>query len=230
MSATTRSNEVLAGTFLLLMFVSSIIAVAFAGAVGTDYNVSSNEVPEVMRLVAGNLLMHQMEIAFDLISFILLVALSGVMYLVFAPHGKLAAILGSYFLAAGGVILAVHDAFWFVFPSISVEFVLASGVRAEMLSDMGLALMLTANWTLSIGIAFMGIGILLFGLLMIRSRAVPQWQGWIGVLAGALLLTGTWLPRVDPELYVLWTILSAPVLVWEVSLGVRLLRKGVQAA
>lgn len=222
-----RANEILGGTLLLLMLASSILAVVFASTVGTTYNVKPDQVPDVLRLVADRWWMHQLEIAFDLLSFIALVALSGAMYLIFASHNRTLATLGALAMAAGGIILAIHDVLWFVFPSVAKEYVLAADFRASFLADLGMVLMLVANWCLSVGIAFMGLGILLFGILFVRSAVTSLWIGWIGVVAGVLLVAGTWLPRVDTEWYMIWTIMSAPVLVWEASLGLTLILRGV---
>lgn len=222
-----RNVERLSGVLLFLMLVTSVLGAAFAGAVGTDYNVPASEVPQVLRLVAENRNLHQLEIGFDLASFVFLIALSGAFFVLFSPLSKLLAVLGTLGLLVGGVILAVHDVFWFVFPSISQEYVVASGPKADALLEMGRVYMLTANWGLSVGIAFMGLGILAYGMLMVKSGSVPRILGWLGVIAGILLFSGTWLPRIDESLYTLWTLLSSPVLLWEIGLGFWLLKHGI---
>ncbi len=223
-----RGIERFSGILLLLMLVTSILGGVFASAVGTDYNVPADEVGAVLKLVADNQGLHQAEIGFDLASFVILVALSGALYLIFSPHHRLLALLGALGLAAGGIILAIHDIFWFVFPSVAKEFVSASGSQADVLLEIGRVIMLTANWGLSVGIAFMGLGMLAYGVLMIRSKAVLRALGWLGAIAGVLLFTGTWLPRVDVSLYSVWIALSAPVLLWEIGLGLWLLIRGTK--
>ena len=222
--------ERLSGTLLILMVVTSIMAVIFASGVGTDYNVPANEVGTVLELVADNQSLHFAEIGFDLASFVILVALSGSLYLVFTSHHRLLALLGTLGLAAGGMILAVHDIFWFVFTSIANDFVSASGSQVEVLLEMGRITMLTANWGLSVGITFMGMGMLAYGVLMIRNKVVPRALGWLGAVSGVLLFTGTWLPRFDVNLYTVWVALSAPLLLWEIGLGLWLLIKGTKQA
>ncbi|MEK6247608.1 MAG: DUF4386 domain-containing protein [Planctomycetales bacterium] len=226
----TRGIERFGGILLILMLVTSVSGAVFAGAVGTDYNVPADEVADVLQLVAGNQGLHQAEIGFDLATFVILVALSGALYLAFSPHNRLLALLGTLGLAAGGIILTVHDVFWFAFPSVAIDFVSASGSRVEVLLEIGRVTMLTANWGLSVGITFMGLGILAYGVLMIWSGAVPRGLGWLGAVAGVLLFTGTWLPRIDVGLYAAWTALAAPVLLWELGLGLWLLIKGTNQA
>jgi hypothetical protein len=210
------------------MLFTSILGAVFANAVGTDYNVPPDQVAEVLRAVAGNQGLHQTEIGFDLASYVILVALSGALYLAFSPHNRLLALLGTLGLTAGGIILATHDIFWFVFPAVANDFVSASGSQADVLLEIGRAIMLTANWGLSVGITFMGLGILAYGVLIIRSGAVLRALGWLGAVAGVLLFIGTWLPRVDVSLYAVWTALSGPVLLWEIGLSLWLLIKGTK--
>ncbi len=225
-----KSIERFNGFLLLIIVVTSVVGAAFASSVGTDYNVPADEVGAVLELVADNQGLHQAEIGFDLASYVILVALSGALYLLFSPHRRLLALLGTLGLAAGGVILAVHDIFWFVFPSVAKDFVSASGSQADVLLEIGRIIMLTANWGLSVGITFMGLGILAYGVLMIRSRAVLRALGWLGAVAGILLFIGTWLPRIDVSLYAVWTALASPLLLWEIGLGLWLLIKGTKQA
>ncbi len=225
-----RSIERFSGILIILMLVTSILAAIFASSVGTSYNVPADEVGAVLELVADNQGLHQAEIGFDLASYIILVALSGALYLVFSPHHRLFALLGALGLAAGGIILAVHDIFWFVFPSVAKDFVSASAPQASALLEMGRIIMLTANWGLSVGITFMGLGMLAYGVLMIRKKVVLHALGWLGAVAGVLLFTGTWLPRVDVSLYLVWTALAGPVLFWQLSLGLWLLLRGTKQA
>jgi hypothetical protein len=225
-----RGIERFSGILLLFIMITSILGAVFASFVGTNYNAPADEVVEVLQLVADNQGLHQAEIGFDLASFILLIALSGPLYLAFSPHNRLLAILGTLGLTSGGIVLAVHDVFWFVFASVAIDFVSASGSRAEVLLEIGRVTMLTANWGLSVGIAFMGLGILAYGILMIWSGAVLRALGWLGALAGVLLFTGTWLPRIDVGLYAVWTALAAPVLLWELGLGLWLLIMGTNQA
>ncbi len=108
-----------------------------ASGVRTDYNVPADEVCAVLELVADNQGLHQAEIGFDLASWVILIALGGALYLAFSPHHRLLALLGTLGLAAGGIILAIHDIFWFVFPSVAKDFVSASGSQAEALQAIG---------------------------------------------------------------------------------------------
>jgi hypothetical protein len=219
----------LSGVLLLLALVTSFVAAGLASGVG-EYNVAPDEVGDTLRRVADNQGLHQAEIGFDLASYVLTVALAGALYLAFSPHNQPLALLGSLGLAAGGLILAVHDIPWFVLPSVAGDFVSASGAEVVALQNTGRVVMLTANWGLSVGVTFQGLGALAYGLLIVSSKTVPRALGWLGAVAGVLLSAGVWLPRVDEDLYFVWVLLAIPYALWELGLGVWLLRRRTEEA
>jgi hypothetical protein len=219
----------LSGVLLLLALVTSFVAAGLASGVG-EYNVAPDEVGDTLRRVADNQGLHQAEIGFDLASYVLTVALAGALYLAFSPHNQPLALLGSLGLAAGGLILAVHDIPWFVLPSVAGDFVSASGAEVVALQNTGRVVMLTANWGLSVGVTFQGLGALAYGLLIVSSQTVPRALGWLGAVAGVLLSAGVWLPRVDEDLYFVWVLLAIPYALWELGLGVWLLRRRTEEA
>ena len=215
----------LSGILLLLALVTSFVAAEFAGSVG-EYNVAPDQVGDTLRRVAENQGLHQAEIAFDLISYVLTVALAGALYLAFRSLGRVLALLGSFGSAAGGLILAVHDIPWFVLPSIAQDFVSASGTEISVLQNTGRMIMLAANWGLSVGVTFLGLGILGYGILIVSSGIVPRALGWLGIVSGALFSAGVWLPRIDEGLYFIWVLLALPYALWQLGLGIWLLGKG----
>ena len=215
----------LGGILLLLALVTSFVAAGFAGSVG-EYNVAPDQVGDTLRRVAENQGLHQAEIAFDLVSYVLTVARAGALYLGASSHDRVMALLGSFGLAAGGLILAVHDIPWFALPSIAHDFVSASGVETTVLQNTGRMIMLAANWGLSVGVTFLGLGILCYGILIVSSGIVARAFGWLGIVSGALLSAGVWLPRFDEGLYFIWVLLALPYALWQLGLGIWLLGKG----
>jgi hypothetical protein len=220
--------ERLSGVLLLLVLVTSIVAAGLASAVG-EYNIAPDEVGDTLRRVANKQGLHQAEIAFDLVSYVLTVALAGALYLVFSSRNRLLALLGTLGFASAGVILAVHDIPWFVLPSVAEDFVSASGAEAVALQNTGRVVMLTANWGLSVGVTFLGLGSLAYGVLMVLTRAVPRALGWLGAVA-VLMSAGAWLPRVDENLYPAFALLAIPYMLWQLGLGIWLLLRGTREA
>jgi hypothetical protein len=226
---TKTSITRLSGILLLFALVTSFVAAGFAGSVG-EYNVAPDRVSDTLQRVANNQGLHQAEIGFDLASYVLTVALSGVLYLAFSAHDQPSALLGSLGLAAGGIILAVHDIPWFVLPSIAQDFMSASGAEIIVLQSTGRMIMLTANWGLSVGVTFLGLGILVYGILIVSSGIAPRALGWLGIVSGVLLSAGVWLPRIDEGLYFVWVLLAIPYALWQLGLGIWLLARGTAKA
>ena len=164
----------LSGVLLLLALVTSFVAAGLASGVG-EYNVAPDEVGDTLRRVADNQGLHQAEIGFDLASYVLTVALAGALYLAFSPHNQPLALLGSLGLAAGGLILAVHDIPWFVLPSVAGDFVSASGAEVVALQNTGRVVMLTANWGLSVGVTFQGLGALAYQPRQLKPEKLSAW-------------------------------------------------------
>ena len=221
-----RGIERLSGILLLLALVTSIVAAGLASSVG-EYNLAPDEVGDTLRRVANNQGLHQAEIGFDLASYVLTIALAGALYLAFSSRDRLLALLGTLGFASAGVILAVHDIPWFVLPSVAGDFVAASGAEAVALQNTGRVVMLTANWGLSVGVTFLGLGSLAYGVLVVSTRAVPRALGWLGAVA-VLMSAGAWLPRVDESLYPIFALTAIPYMLWELGLGIWLLLRGTR--
>ena len=118
-----------------------------------------------------------------------------------------------YELAPAYVISAANS------PASASILVVADTIRA-----IGILANLVGN------VLFVGIGVLLFSVAIIRTSVVPKWIGWLGVLVA---LVGGWLPLLGPAFSVLEFIgligffLS---IAWMISIGVSLLRLDESAA
>jgi len=217
----------LTGILLVTIFVISSIAAGLAGSVG-DYNIPPEEIGNLLRLIANHKELHMAEIGFDFFSYIVTAVLATALFIVFSPYSRLLALLGTVGLVSGGVILAVHDIPHFVLPWVAESFVLTNGAEAATLQYLGNVILMTAMWGLSIGVTFLGLGFSAYGVLFIKSKAVPLIFGWIGVISGILLAGGVWLPRYDESLYSLFVILASPLGLWQLVLGIWLMVKGVR--
>ena len=83
------------------------------------------------------------------------------------------------------------------------------------------------SWSTIIGATLFAVGSTLFSYLLLRGRSVPVPLAWLGLVASLLVLIGLPLELVgflgDPITSVMW----APMLVFEVVLGLWLLIRGV---
>lgn len=105
----------------------------------------------------------------------------------------------------------------------------AAGADAASLVTVGQALVATRDWTFLLGPTLMpGLNALLLGTLMYRSRLVPRVIPVLGLIGAPLLISSTIGTMFGiNELVSVWSgIATAPIFVWELSLGVWLVVKG----
>ena len=217
----------LSGIFFILLFLISAIAAALAGSVG-DYNISPDDMGVLLSLIAQHKTLHLTEIGFDFFSYIITTILAILLFITFSHHHRLFALLGTVGIVCGAVILSVHDIPHFVLPWIAESFISANGADVAALKYLGNVTLMTAMWGLSVGVTFLGLGFLAYGVLFIKSKSVPLIFGWIGVISGILISGGVWLPRYDESLYSLFVILASPLGLWQLSLGLWLIIKGIR--
>jgi hypothetical protein len=104
-----------------------------------------------------------------------------------------------------------------------------TGADEASLVAVGQSLVAVRDWTFLIGPGLMaGLNALLLGTLMYRSRLVPRIIPTIGLIGAPLLLTSVTAAFFGlNELTSVWHfIATAPIFVWELSLGIYLMVKG----
>lgn len=104
-----------------------------------------------------------------------------------------------------------------------------TGTDHASLITIGQALVGVRNWTFVLGDSLMpAVNALLLGYLLYRSRLVPRLLPTLGLIGGPLLIisTTTTLFRGDHRITALAAIATAPIFVWELSLGLWLVIKG----
>jgi hypothetical protein len=104
-----------------------------------------------------------------------------------------------------------------------------AGADATSLITTGTSLVAIHDWTVLLGQTLMpGINALLLGSLLYRSRLVPRTIPALGLIGGPLLLASTIAVLFGlHELGSVWSVIAtAPVFVWELSLGIWLVVKG----
>jgi hypothetical protein len=105
-----------------------------------------------------------------------------------------------------------------------------AGGEAESLVIAGRSLVAVRDWTFLLGPGFIcGINALLLGTLMYRSRLVPRWIPVTGLVGAPFFLAASIITSLlagDPQTTVWRAVSTAPIFVWEFSLGLYLVMKG----
>lgn len=217
----------ISGIFFIILFIISSTAAGLAGSVG-DYNISPTDIGSLLKLIADNKALHMAEIGFDFFSYIITTILAIILFITFSSYHRLYALLGTVGIICGAVILAIHDIPHFILPWIAENYIQAKGADAIALEHLGNVTLMTTMWGLSIGVTFLGLGFLSYGVLFIKTKPVPIIFGWVGLLSGIFISAGVWLPRYDESLYSLFVILASPLGLWQLALGVWLIVKGTR--
>ena len=86
------------------------------------------------------------------------------------------------------------------------------------------------NWTFLLGPGLIcGINALLLGTLMYRGRLVPRWIPLTGLVGAPFFIAATVVTSLlagNPQTTMARAITTAPIFVWELSLGLYLVIKG----
>jgi hypothetical protein len=216
----TRKTALVAGVFYIITFAASIPALFLLGPVldRSDYIVSAGSDTQV-------LLGCFLDVVTALAGIGSAVALFSV---VKRQHEG---------FALGFVTTRLMEAAFIVIGVVSILSVVTlrqnvaatAGADATSLVTVGQSLVAVRNWTFLLGPNLMaGLNALLLGTLMYRSRLVPRLIPTIGLIGGVLLLADV--IAIFFGTYGLGTpwhgIASAPIFVWELSLGIWMAVKG----
>ena len=224
---TQRTAARVAGALYLVIMANSLLAEFFlraplmvrGDAARTAQNILASE--RLFRISTVSVLMSVVG------NVILLMAL----YVVLQPINKHVALLAAFFRVAECVLFAVSAA------SDVVALRLLSGsdyLRAfetEQLQALARALISTRHDVGLIGAVFLGLGSTVFAWLWLKSRYIPRLLAAWGIFASLTLALGILTMMVFPELTsIIGPAYWAPLFIFEVTLGVWLLVKGIRAS
>jgi hypothetical protein len=215
-----RKTALVAGGFYLITFISSIPAVFLLDPVlnHSNYIVSSGADP---RVLLGCFL--------DLVNAIACIGTAVTLFPVVKRQTEA--------VALGFVTARVFEAAVIVIGVVSLLSVVTlrqnlagqAGTDDGSLVAIGQSLVAVRDWTFLLGPGFVpGVNALLLGYLMYRSGLVPRPIPVLGLIGAPLLIasaTATLFRGNDP-VTVLAAIATAPIFLWELSLGVWLVVKG----
>lgn len=212
-----RKAARLGGAFYLLTFAASIPALFLLGPVlnDADYIVSSGA---DARVILGACL--------DVVNALACIGTAVVLFPVLKRHSET--------LALGFVAARMFEAAVIAVGVLSLLTVItlrqpgATGAEAVSLRVVGQSLVALRDWTFLLGPNVMaGLNALVLGTLLYRSGLVPRVIPTLGLIGAPLLLAVTLATTLGlTEHRSAWWIVVAPIFVWELSLGVYLLRKG----
>jgi hypothetical protein len=211
-----------------LFWLSSVVAIVAALVVALRSDVAleqsalrADHIANTLTKVAASSQAHLAELVLDELSYVFIILLAPLMNAAFLRSPRVLFVVGSAMLLAGGVILAQHNAGNFCVTWMAWDHARASGLRAAAMEAAASATLLTAKWGVSLGSFFFVAGVGLYGAALRKMSPALGWSGVFASLAGLTAIPAAWC---GPDLEKVSTLLYAPVLLWEIALGVALLR------
>jgi len=208
--------RILAGILWLTSVVAALIALVIV--IVFDVSTLNPEVETTLRKIAQNSGAHIVELLFDILSGIALVAAAAPLYVIFSQYDRTLALMGSYLFVGYGIIVAVHDMENLALTWVAEAFVEASATEATALALIGQSLILTAKWGVSIFVVFILLGAFVYSYLLVANQ-LSKLVGWFGVIAGVLGLVAVPLQLIDPTLEEIGFLLFLPFLIWQFVFG-----------
>ena len=220
-----RAMERITGVIFLLVVVSLIVTIATGSDVGQ--NTDAEDFRQWLRELAENQGQHRVSVAFDLLSNVLTVAMAGAVYVVFRLHARPLALFAAFGFLAAGLTSMVIVMTGFALDSMAHEFVTASEADADIVATSARGFALVGAFGRDVGVTFIGIGILLLGILIVWSGAVYRVLGWVAIPAGVLLPLH-YLRLVNEDLVYIARAGLIATLVFLLATGIWLLVRGTQ--
>jgi Domain of unknown function (DUF4386) len=216
----TRKTALVAGMFYLITFAASIPAVFLLGPVldNADYIVSSGA---DTRVLWGCFL--------DVVNALACIGTAVALFPVVRRQNEATALgfVTARMLEAAVILIGVVSLLAVV--TLRQNLAGAPGTDTASLVTVGRSLVAVRDWTFLLGPGLMpGINALLLGSLMYRSGLVPRVIPVLGLIGAPLLIASAAaaLFRGNDPVTVLAAIATAPIFLWELSLGVWLVVKG----
>ena len=205
-----------------ILWILVVVTVFTSLAITLQYDITLNvgDMEKTLQNVAKFPIPHIIDLVFDVISNTLLIIVGVLLYFVFKKETK--ALFGSLWFIIGGSIMVIHNMGNFAVTWIARDYVLATGAEAAALKASAYATLLTAKWGVSLASFFFVLGVIIYSSIIIKSS---KFVGWFGIIAGLLALPALMVVWISPEFEMLSYRLYGPMLIWQITFGLWLMRK-----
>jgi hypothetical protein len=201
----------------LLYFLTAIL-----GAVLTRGIVISGDAAATANNIVVHASLYRAGLGLDLVSNLLYLALTALLFGLFRPVNPTLALLAAFFGLVGGTVQIVGELLRVAPTVILTNHPLAAAFGAPQVQAAALLSLALYNTVFQISFVLFGSFMMVTGVIILRSTFLPKWLGWWWVVAGIAALIFLW-PPLATKLFPL--ILAADAA--ELALLLWLLVKGV---
>jgi hypothetical protein len=170
---------------LLLAVIGTLLGAFVVSPIQVD--ASRAGIGQSLRALANDPGAHRINMAFFLAGSLIVIVAAGGMYLTFRPNGRDLALFGAIGLIAGGVLQAVSNGLAIVLADIAQDYAAANGAQAAALETIARSFTQAGDVLLNAAFTAVGVGTFAFGILIVQSRPVSRWLGWIWIMSSILL-------------------------------------------
>ena len=203
----------LCGFLYLFILATNAASVALGNKIGEDDSVAK------LKMINDNPNQFQISIVVALISHVSIIALAGMLFIAFSPHGKLLAFVGTIFRLGEALILVYNEINFLGLLNGANEYEIAGEAEKTALSVSARTILQTKNSGFIIAMTLLSIGALAYCILFLSSGAIPTIIAWLGLAANVLALFGRALGFVAPSAETLFTIGFLLMMLFEIILG-----------
>ncbi|MFL5468114.1 MAG: DUF4386 domain-containing protein [Gemmatimonadaceae bacterium] len=173
----------------LLYFLTAIL-----GAVLTKGIVVSADAAATANNILSHASVYQAGIGLDLVSNLLYLALTALLFGLFRPVNPNLALIAAVFGLVGGTVQIVGGLLRIAPPVILANHQLGTAFGTQQVQAAALLSLTLYNTVFQISFVLFGSFMLFTGLLILRSTFLPRWLGWWWVVAGTAALIFLWPP------------------------------------
>jgi Domain of unknown function (DUF4386) len=216
----------LAGFLYLTIIVTSILSLFLVEA----RLVVEGDPAATTQRIATNQTLFRAGLVYDLVMFASVIALAWALFVMLRGVDRNRALLGLLWRMAEAVVGAVTVLLGVLVVLLVDGQDAAATLEPTQLHALVHALLTAREIGFDVAVFFLSLGTIVYCSLLYRSRYVPRVLAGLGIVAFALMLAGTAVGLLLPQLKELTMVSWAPGIVFEAAIGVWLLLKGIPTA
>lgn len=186
----------LSGFLFLFILILNLVMGAFGYLMEKDDYDSDKD----LKKIAKNLKKFKIGIGLALIEHGCVVALTILLFITFKPYGLLLGIILFIFRMGEGLIQFYNEPFYWKLINIAEKHSSASDAEKKSFSDSASKIFKGKDTRFKYAMICWSVGTLAFSILLINSGFVPQFIGWLGIIASILVGIGTAIKLVKPKI------------------------------
>ena len=132
----------------------------------------------------------KMSIVLLLISSVSVIALTAILFIIFSPYNLILGVVWTIFRIGEGLVLIYNEKISWNLINTARQYSVTSGAEKNVLSDLGRSIFQTLNYRFVFSQFLFGIGTLTYSIVFVTYGAVPPIIGWLGLVAGILVVLG----------------------------------------